>query len=332
MTGNVSYNDAAFPFGGFNDMVSHLPQSSYGNPKFTASIDYSSDADSVSNEEYSFKVSFQNHIYEPRVSNVAIINNTKRVSLHFDAIEDKKIKILIETPFQNLTNMGTITNKTNMDIDILAKDLEFILYTVLQRLENEQETNPSNTNLSNSKKKKKNLNTKERALLKSLINTYLKEFRQPIRMNSMEPIRTKPKRFYERTVMSEDPEGKHIPEVLANINRSKKEWITLTRKLNLFGKKSGLFEDFCLRSPGSSESDPFSILFKISNQESGEDLQNWHNIMDLGFGVGQILPIITELHADTNNKIILMQQPEVHLHPRAQAEFGSVLCEIAGRG
>ena len=332
MTGNVPYNDTAFPFGGFNDMVSSSLLTKQDSPKFMASIDYSASTNCKSDGEYSLKLSFQNHIYEPRISNVTIIDRTKCVSLHFDAIEDKKIEISIETPSRKLTKMGTMTNRTNMDIDILAKNLDFLLYNVLLSLEDEQETNQLNTDPSDPKGSETNLNSEDRILLKNLIDTHLKKFRQPIRMNSMGPIRTKPERFYQRSALNEDPEGKHIPEMLANISRSQDKWNALTKKLNIFGRKSGLFDDLCLRSPGSSESDPFSILFMLSHHGNGEDSQNWRNIIDLGFGVGQVLPIITELHLTASDEIILMQQPEVHLHPRAQAEFGGVLCEVAGPG
>ena len=332
MTGNVPYNDTAFPFGGFNEMVSRSLPTKEDNPKFMASIDYSFSTNFEPDGEYSLKLSFQKNSYEPRISNVTIIDRTKCVSIHFDSIEDKKIEISFETPSLKLTKMGVMTNRTNMDIDILAKNLEFLLYNVLLRIDDEQETNPLNSDLSHSKGSRTNLNSEDRILLKNLIDTHLKKFRQPNRMSSLGPIRTKPERFYQRGALNEDPEGKHIPEMLANIHQSQDNWNELTQKLNFFGRNSDLFDDLRLRSTGSSESDPFSILFRLSHHGNGEDPRNWRNIIDLGFGVGQVLPIITKLHLTESDEIILMQQPEVHLHPRAQAEFGGVLCEIAGRG
>ncbi len=51
---------------------------------------------------------------------------------------------------------------------------------------------------------------------------------------------------------------------------------------------------------------------------------------DVGFGIGQLLPILVQ-GVLSENKIILIEQPEIHLHPRLQAELGSFFAEIAGR-
>ena len=51
---------------------------------------------------------------------------------------------------------------------------------------------------------------------------------------------------------------------------------------------------------------------------------------DVGFGIGQILPILVQ-GALSENNILFIEQPEIHLHPRLQAELGSFVAEMAGR-
>ena len=53
------------------------------------------------------------------------------------------------------------------------------------------------------------------------------------------------------------------------------------------------------------------------------------NLIDVGYGVSQALPLITELLRDDAPPMFLLQQPEVHLHPSAQAALGSLFCQIA---
>ncbi|MBU1706393.1 AAA family ATPase, partial [bacterium] len=51
---------------------------------------------------------------------------------------------------------------------------------------------------------------------------------------------------------------------------------------------------------------------------------------DVGFGIGQLLPILVQ-GVLSENKILLIEQPEIHVHPRLQAELGSFFAKMAGR-
>lgn len=50
------------------------------------------------------------------------------------------------------------------------------------------------------------------------------------------------------------------------------------------------------------------------------------NITDVGFGISQILPIIVQSFK-SNGDLILIEQPEIHIHPKLQAEMGSMFAE-----
>lgn len=53
--------------------------------------------------------------------------------------------------------------------------------------------------------------------------------------------------------------------------------------------------------------------------------ETWVTIADVGFGVSQILPVLTtSLLADMDH-ILVFEQPEIHLHPRAQARLAELL-------
>ena len=45
-----------------------------------------------------------------------------------------------------------------------------------------------------------------------------------------------------------------------------------------------------------------------------------------GFGTSQVLPIVFELMAN-KNRLILIEQPELHLHPSAQAEIAELFLD-----
>ncbi len=53
------------------------------------------------------------------------------------------------------------------------------------------------------------------------------------------------------------------------------------------------------------------------------------SLMDVGFGVSQALPVVTMLLSAPEGSIILLEQPELHLHPNAQAALADLLLEVA---
>jgi predicted ATPase len=54
-------------------------------------------------------------------------------------------------------------------------------------------------------------------------------------------------------------------------------------------------------------------------------------LTDVGFGVSQVLPVITLLMYVPEESTVLLEQPEIHLHPLAQANLADVLLYAAKR-
>lgn len=56
------------------------------------------------------------------------------------------------------------------------------------------------------------------------------------------------------------------------------------------------------------------------------------SIADAGFGVSQVLPVLVALIAAEPGRLVYIEQPELHLHPRAQVALAQVLADAAKRG
>ncbi|MDE0466708.1 MAG: AAA family ATPase [Candidatus Poribacteria bacterium] len=56
------------------------------------------------------------------------------------------------------------------------------------------------------------------------------------------------------------------------------------------------------------------------------------NIADVGIGVSQVLPILVAVIAAEPGQLVYLEQPELHLHPRAQIALARVLADAAKRG
>jgi predicted ATPase len=56
------------------------------------------------------------------------------------------------------------------------------------------------------------------------------------------------------------------------------------------------------------------------------------SVADVGFGVSQTLPVVVALRAARPGQLVYIEQPEIHLHPRAQVAMARLLVNAAKRG
>ncbi|QYK46924.1 MAG: AAA family ATPase [Phycisphaeraceae bacterium] len=141
---------------------------------------------------------------------------------------------------------------------------------------------------------------------------------------ALAPIRTKPERTYNRLSDAPTPEGDHIPIILARLlgpKRLSDEASTIREQLIAFGSESGLFKDLKPRALGDSANDPFQLLVTTNGRPA--------NLADVGYGVSQALPIAVQCLIAPPKQMLIVQQPEVHLHPRAQAALGSLFVRLS---
>lgn len=135
------------------------------------------------------------------------------------------------------------------------------------------------------------------------------------------PIRTKPRRTYDAPQTSFSPEGDHIPYLIKRTLNSKKSKDGFVKFLREIGDSSGLFKDLSVKNFGDDPLAPFEM--KVGLENASLSLQN------VGYGVSQALPVLVEVFVRSPGSFFSIQQPEVHLHPRAQAAFGDVIANLA---
>ena len=71
------------------------------------------------------------------------------------------------------------------------------------------------------------------------------------------------------------------------------------------------------------------LELKVSRTINGDDMVN---IIDVGSGVSQVLPTLVALIASEPDQLVYLEEPEIHLHPRAQANLGEIIVDAANRG
>jgi len=137
------------------------------------------------------------------------------------------------------------------------------------------------------------------------------------------PVRTKPARIYWGRRAEFTPEGEHTPLLIKDLLSREKGASDFRAYVAEFGEESGLFEDIYIQNFGRSFTSPFELGVDIN----GKRLR----ISDVGYGVSQSLPIIVELFARRKPSWFALQQPEVHLHPKAQASLGGLFLDLAAK-
>jgi predicted ATPase len=79
--------------------------------------------------------------------------------------------------------------------------------------------------------------------------------------------------------------------------------------------------------------DANSVELKVARQRKrGRAKADLVNIADVGFGTSQVLPVLVALIAAEPGEVVYLEQPEVHLHPRAQSVLADLLAQAASRG
>ena len=157
----------------------------------------------------------------------------------------------------------------------------------------------------------------------------IRQSRRPARARpfASAPTRSRPRRTYDPARVAPDAEGDYVPTYLAWLSLHEPDaWKQLKYRLEEFGSAAGLFDEITVRRLGKTASHPFQIQVRKHDKRRKGPL---HNLADMGYGVSQVLPLATELLRDDSPREILVQQPEVHLHPSAEAALGTLLCEVA---
>ena len=146
------------------------------------------------------------------------------------------------------------------------------------------------------------------------------------------PVRAVSERYYRYqnlSVEEMDSTGMNLPMVINSLDADERFALSLWVK-----------ENFNFEVKLEVEGQHYELLIK------SEDDKEFHNISDMGFGYSQLLPIIVSIWLKGRSsdrylfsrrrgnveKIYVIEQPELHLHPALQYQFGIMLAKIINEG
>ncbi len=135
------------------------------------------------------------------------------------------------------------------------------------------------------------------------------------------PIRSKPRKTYDEYKLDFNPEGEHTPYLVRRLLKQKRSSKEFRQFIEHFGAESGLFDSLDIKGYGKEAASPFELRVVLNNIPLA--------LVNVGYGVSQALPVVVELFARPPRSQFAIQQPEVHLHPKAQAALGDVIFQLA---
>ena len=144
------------------------------------------------------------------------------------------------------------------------------------------------------------------------------------------PLRTMPERLYSWTGVAPEDVGYAGENTVAAFLAARGRAISLGYKkrakpfeevVALKLQEMGLIEDFKV-SPISDQRQEYEVKVRV-NASMG-----WVDLPDVGFGVSQVLPVLVQAFCAAPGSIIIMEQPEIHLHPSAQSALADVMIDV----
>ncbi len=143
-----------------------------------------------------------------------------------------------------------------------------------------------------------------------------------LEMTWLAPIRSKPKRTYDDYKTDFSSDGSHTPYLVRKLLGTSSTCSKFKKFISEFGENSGLMDSIKIGKYGRDEIiSPFELNIGLNDKIL--------NIKYVGYGVSQILPVIVEIYNGKKRSWFIIQQPEVHLHPKAQAALGDVIYKMA---
>lgn len=138
------------------------------------------------------------------------------------------------------------------------------------------------------------------------------------------PFRSFPNRLY--MFSGENPKsvgvhGERAIDMLTmdHLRRSGKAKKHLVKKISKWFNAAGISENLKIKTLSDRH---YEVVLTRTKQKSKE------NLADVGYGCSQVLPILVAGYSMEKGTLVI-QEPEIHLHPKAQAELGTFFYKLA---
>lgn len=141
-------------------------------------------------------------------------------------------------------------------------------------------------------------------------------------------VRNSPERYYTRTAVETKFPGEFSKYIASIISHWQDSNHSRLADINDALKSLGLNSQVEAKALNQAQ-----VELRVNRLSNGSKRKkDLVNIADVGFGVSQVLPVLVALRVAEPGQLVYIEQPELHLHPRAQMKMAEILADAARRG
>ena len=157
-----------------------------------------------------------------------------------------------------------------------------------------------------------------------------KKFSMPLReafedlfdhLHYLGPRRDDPRHDYSWRVSHPKDIGRYGEDMISALLSSRVRQLSIEEQILKWLQRLDLIDSYTINSISDTEQN-YELL--VQQYEDGPEV----GLTDVGFGVSQILPVLTLCYYAPEGSILILEQPEAHLHPKAQSELADVLIDV----
>ena len=135
------------------------------------------------------------------------------------------------------------------------------------------------------------------------------------------PLREYPRRHYAWQGKHSPGVGQHGEDTVTALFSGRIQLRSLDEQIPKWLQRLDLIDSYRLNPITGSEKD---YEFLVRKYKGGPEVR----LTDVGFGVSQVLPVLVLCYYVPEGSILILEQPEAHLHPKVQSELADLLIEV----
>ena len=135
------------------------------------------------------------------------------------------------------------------------------------------------------------------------------------------PLREYPRRHYAWQGKHTPGVGQHGEDMVTALFSGRIQLRSLDEHIPKWLQRLDLIDSYRLNPISGSET---AYEFLVRKYKGGPEVR----LTDVGFGVSQVLPVLVLCYYVPEGSILILEQPEAHLHPKVQSELADLLIEV----